>query len=307
MRLVLASLLLICIRCDLFAQRDFSDSEITKVVLLGTGNPNANPERSGPSVAIVVNDTPYIVDFGPGVIRRATALSEQYGGPIAGLAVEKIKRAFLTHLHSDHTTGYPDLILTPWVLGRDEPLEVYGPEGLSEMTYHILKAYDTDIKYRLYGLQPANNQGWRVNSHEFTQEGLIYEDENVAVEAFPVPHGSWPNAWGFRFRTPDKVIVISGDTAPSEKIIEYAKGADILVHEVYSQAKFELKNAFWKAYHAKNHTSTYELADIANDAKPQLLVLYHILFWGADEDDFEREIAEKYDGQVVVGRDLDIF
>ena len=292
---------------SVYAQRDFSDSDITKVVLLGTGNPNPDPQHSGPSVAIVVKDTPYIVDFGPGVIRRATAMSPRYGGSIPGLAIERIKRAFLTHLHSDHTTGYPDLILTPWVEGRDEPLEVYGPEGLTKMTEHILEAYDADIKYRLYGLQPANNQGWRVNSHEFKEEGLIYQDENVQVEAFPVPHGSWPNAWGFRFKTPDKVIVVSGDTAPSDKMIEYATGADILVHEVYSQAKLELKNAFWRAYHSKNHTSTYELADIAKQCQPKVLVLYHILFWGATEEDFAKEIAEKYDGRTIVGRDLDVF
>ena len=302
-------ILLLCVFTPAIAhaQRDFSDSAITKVILLGTGNPNPSPDHSGPSVAIVVNDEPYIIDFGPGLIRRAAALSERYGGAIKGLDVKKIKHAFLTHLHSDHTTGYPDLILTPWVMGRDEPLQVYGPEGINKMTKHILKAYEEDIKYRVYGLQPANNEGWRVISHEIRQEGVVYEDEHVKVEAFRVPHGSWPNAWGYRFTTPDKVIVISGDTAPSEKIIEYAKGADILVHEVYPQAKFNELDEFWKAYHSKNHTSTYQLADIANAARPKLLVLYHMLFWGAEEEDFYNEIRERYKGKVVVGRDLDIF
>jgi ribonuclease BN (tRNA processing enzyme) len=235
----------------LIAQRDFSDSDTTKVIMLGTGNPNPSPFQSGCSVAIVVNDTPYIVDFGPGLIRKAAAMSPQYGGKIKGLDVKNIKHAFLTHLHSDHTTGYPDLILTPWVMGRDEPLEVYGPEGINDMTSHILKAYEEDIRYRLYGSEPANNQGWRVNSHEFTKEGVIYEDENVKVEAFPVTHGTWPNAWGFRFTTPDKIIVLSGDASPSEKIIEYASGADILIHEVYYKKAFDTKTEFWKNYHAK--------------------------------------------------------
>ncbi len=152
-----------------FAQRNFSNSEITKAILLGTGNPNPSPSQSGCSVAIVVNSVPYIVDFGPGLIRKAAALSPRYGGKIMGLDVKNIKRAFLTHLHSDHTTGYPDLILTPWVMGRDEPLEVYGPEGINHMTKHILEAYKEDIRYRLYGYEPANNQGWRVNSHEVYQ------------------------------------------------------------------------------------------------------------------------------------------
>ena len=136
---------------------DYSDSKITKVILLGTGAPAPDPNHSGCSVAIVVNDTPYIIDFGPGLIRQAAALSPKYKGSIKGLDVKRIKRAFLTHLHSDHTTGYPDLILTPWVMGRDEPLEVYGPEGIVEMTRNILKAYQEDIRYRLYGLEPANN------------------------------------------------------------------------------------------------------------------------------------------------------
>jgi ribonuclease BN (tRNA processing enzyme) len=123
---------------NIYAQRDFSDSDITKVVMLGTGTPVPSPSQSGCSVAIVVNNTPYIVDFGPGLIRKAAAMSPRYGGNIKGLNVKNIKHAFLTHLHSDHTTGYPDLILTPWVQGRNEPLEIYGPEGINEMTSHIL-------------------------------------------------------------------------------------------------------------------------------------------------------------------------
>lgn len=290
-----------------FAQRDFSDSAITKVVMLGSGNPNPSPFQSGSSVAIVVNDTPYIVDFGPGVIRKAAAMSPRYGGSIKGLDVKNIKRAFLTHLHSDHTTGYPDLILTPWVMGRDEPLEVYGPEGINEMTDNILKAYNEDIKYRLYGYEPANNKGWRVNSYEFTKEGVIYKDSNITVEAFPVKHGTWPNAWGFRFTTPDKVIVLSGDSAPSEKITEYASGADILIHEVYYKKAFDAKNDFWKNYHSRNHTSTFELASIAQKAQPKLLVLYHILFWGASDDEIIKEITTGYKGKVIVGKDLDTY
>ncbi len=290
-----------------FAQRDFSDSDITKVVMLGSGNPNPSPNQSGCSVAIIVNDTPYIVDFGPGLIRQAAAMTPRHGGSIAGLNIKNIKHAFLTHLHSDHTTGYPDLILTPWVMGRDEPLEVYGPEGINKMTNHILEAYDADIKYRLYGTEPANNEGWRVNSHEFTKEGVIYTDENIKVEAFPVPHGSWPNAWGLRFTTPDKVIVMSGDSAPSEKILEYSKGADILIHEVYSQEGYDKKNDFWKEYHAQHHTSTHELAEIAAKSKPGLIVLYHILYWGSTPEDLLKEISTNYSGKVIVGQDFDIY
>jgi len=302
--------LLLCALLSLqgaYSQRDFSDSEVTKLVMLGTGNPNPSPEQSGCALAIVVNDVPYIVDFGPGLIRRAAALSPSYGGHIEGLNVKHIKHAFLTHLHSDHTTGYPDLILTPWVMGRNEPLEVYGPAGTREMTEHILEAYREDIGYRLYGSEPANDSGWRVDCHEIISEGLFYQDEHLKAEAFRVPHGTWPNAWGFRFTTPDRVIVISGDSAPSEKIIEYASGADILVHEVYSRAGYEKKSSVWKSYHAAHHTSTLELAEIARQAEPGLVVLYHILFWGATEAQLLDEISGIYKGKVMVGRDLDVY
>ena len=291
----------------LSGQRDFSNSEITKVVLLGTGNPNPSPDQSGCSVAIVVNDTPYIVDFGPGLIRRAAAISPAYGGKIIGLDIKNIKHAFLTHLHSDHTIGYPDLILSPWVMGRDEPMEVWGPEGIKNMTDHILEAYSADIKYRVYGDEPGNDVGWRVKCHEFYNEGVIYKDKNVTVEVFPVIHGTWPNAWGFRITTPDKTIVISGDTRPSDKVIEYSKNADILIHEVYSYSGLNKRSEEWKKYHSEHHTSTVQLGIIAGRANPGLVVLYHILSWGSTEEEILTEIAEKYSGKVIVGRDLDIF
>ena len=130
----------------------------TRVVMLGTGNPRPDPERSGPATAIVVNDTPYLVDFGPGVIRRASAAYRNgvtalgYGGVI-------INTVFLTHLHSDHTAGYPDLIFTPWVMGRHEPLAVYGPKGIAAMTEHVLAAWQVDIVARTNGLNRHNPTG----------------------------------------------------------------------------------------------------------------------------------------------------
>jgi len=293
---------------SLQASDNNSEIQETKVILLGTGAPSPNPTRSGCSVAIVVNDTPYIIDFGPGLIRKAAALSPRYGGSIKALGAKNLKTAFLTHLHSDHTTGYPDLILTPWVMGRNEPLEVFGPEGIINMTQNILDAYQEDIRYRLYGDQPANNQGWRVNAHEI-QEGIIYQDKNVKVEAFLVKHGSWPNAYGFRFTTLDKIIVISGDTAPCENIIKYGKDADILIHEVYYQKGFDkIRSEIWKRYHSQHHTSTYELAEIAQKTNPGLIILYHILFFGGStEEDILKEISEVYKGNVVLGQDLAIY
>lgn len=275
----------------------------TKIIFLGTGTPNPDPEHLGASLVILVDEVPYLVDFGAGLVRQAARLTPRYGGAYPALEARNFKTAFLTHLHSDHTVGYPDLILTPWVMERDAPLEVYGPEGIQQMTEHLLKAYEDDIHYRLYGLEPANNQGWRVNTHEI-EEGLICEDALIKVEAFLVKHGTWHNAFGFRFTTPDKVIVISGDTMPCENILKYAKDADILIHEVYSQAGFEKKDEFWQSYHSINHTSTTQLAEIANQTQPGLLILYHVLYWGNNDEHILAEIAKHYAGKVMVSEDL---
>ena len=285
---------------------ELAPSDITQVVMLGTGTPNPDPERSGPAVAIVVNDTPYLVDFGPGVVRRASAMSPSYGGPMPALEIKNLRYAFLTHLHSDHSAGLSDLILTPWVLERAQPLELYGPDGIEEMAAHVLEAYRADIDYRVNGLEPANNEGWRVNTHP-VEEGVVFEDDNVKVEAFRVRHGTWKDAFGYRFTTPDRVIVISGDAAPDENLERYAKGADILIHEVYSVEGFGRRDPFWQKYHSSNHSSAHELGEIAERARPGLLILYHILFWGATEETVLREVRERYSGDVVLANDLDVY
>lgn len=276
---------------------------VTKIVLLGTGTPNADPERSGPAVAIVVNEVAYLIDCGPGIVRRAAEASR---AGVEALKVENLKRLFVTHLHTDHTAGYSDLIFTPWVLGRDEPLEVYGPRGIAEMTDHLMAAYEQDIRIRIDGLEPANDRGYRVNTHDLAP-GIIYRDDNVTVTAFVVKHGSWPEAYGFVFETPDRKIVISGDTVPVESVVDNCEGCDVLIHEVYSAVQFEGRPPEWKKYHSQFHTSTYELAELASRAKPALLILYHQLFWGISDDELLAEIRERYDGRVVSGNDLDVF
>jgi len=274
----------------------------SQVVLLGTGTPNADPDRSGPAVAVIVNGTPYLVDFGPGVVRRAAAAYRQ---GVEGLEVRKLNRGFVTHLHSDHTTGYPDLILTPWVLGRREPLEVYGPAGLQTMTEHILAAYQADIHERLEGLEPANNQGHKINAKE-VDAGWVYEDRNVRVEAFEAQHGSWP-AYGYKFYAPDRVIAISGDTAPRAGLAEVYRSCDVVIHEVYSWVGLAGRAKKWREYHSSVHTSSRELAEIASQAKPGILVLYHQLFNGVSEEDLLQEVKEGYEGKVVSGRDLAVY
>ena len=151
----------------------------TKLVLLGTGTPNACPNASGPACAVVVDDRAYLVDFGPGVVRQA---SKAYYKGIDPLRPDLLTTAFCTHLHTDHTVGYADLIFTPWVLERSSPLKVFGPKGLQRMTDHLLQAYAVDIDFRLHGFERANEVGYQVQVQEI-QEGIIYRDERVQVEA----------------------------------------------------------------------------------------------------------------------------
>lgn len=275
----------------------------TQIVLLGTGTPNADPDSFGPAVAVVINEVPYVIDAGPGVVRRAAAAARN---GVKGLSVEKLRRLFITHLHSDHTTGLPDFILTPAVLDRDAPLEIYGPPGMKRMTHHILKAYAEDLNIRLRGLEPSKPRGYDVRAQD-VKPGVIYKDANVMVKAFAVKHGSWKDAYGYRFETADRTIVISGDTAPAESIIAACNGCDVLVHEVYSTTGFARRPPEWQRYHSSFHTSSKELAEIATKAKPKLLVLYHQLLWGATKEQLLEEIGRGYSGKVVFGNDLDVY
>ena len=294
------------------AQQQAPAAPRTQVVMLGTGNPPADPDRSGPATAIVVDGTPYLVDFGAGVVRRAKSAAVDKG--IAGLEPVNLRVAFVTHLHSDHTVGYPDLILTPWVIGRRVPLEVYGPTGITAMTEHILAAYQTDFETRmkdraLYTVG-AFREGHAVNAHE-VKPGVVYKDANVTVTAFATKHAM--ESYGYRFDTPDRSIVISGDTNPTQATIDACRGCDILIHEVLTHDWLSRRQDF-HAYAAAHHTTTTQLTELATKAKPGLLVLYHASLSIRPAVDNQRSTAAtllnemaKYPGRVVVARDLDVY
>jgi ribonuclease BN (tRNA processing enzyme) len=289
----------------------------TKIVLLGTGNPQPDPDRSGPSTAVVVGDSAYLVDFGPGVVRRAAAANLDKG--IAALEPSNLRVVFLTHLHSDHTAGYPDLILTPWVMGRSHSLEVYGPKGLKSMTEHVLAAYREDIAIRTKGMERASLAGIRIDAHEI-KAGVVYKDANVTVTAFPTKHGEWEESYGYRFDSADRSVVITGDTTPTQATIDACRGCDVLVHEALTE-KF-LNNPMRpnqqgydiKAYSEKYHTTTTQLVSLATKAKPRLLILTHNPItlrpqkrpFASTPDDLLREM-KGYSGKIVVGRDLDVY
>src|SRR5262249_11368102 len=156
----------------------FAQQSPTQLVVLGTGTPRPDPDRSGPAVAVVVNGSAYLVDFGPGVVRRATLAAREKH--IDALRAPNLKIAFATHLHSDHTAGLSDLFLTPAVGGRGAPLELYGPPGVADMAEHIQKAYAADITVRTQGLEHGDPGAYKINAHE-VDPGVVYKDRNVTV------------------------------------------------------------------------------------------------------------------------------
>ena len=285
----------------------------TQVVLLGTGTPLPDPDRAGPSVAIVVNGTAYIVDAGVGLVRRAAAAAQT----IDALRPVKLRIAFLTHLHADHTLGLSDLMVTPWIMGRAAPLELYGPAGTQAMATHLLQAYAVDRKTRAEGLEHSNPTGWRVHVHEIVP-GVVFNDSNVTVTAFRVKHGSL-DAFGYQVVTPDRTIVLTGDTSPTDAIDEHCHGCDVLIAEAYTQQSFDMVSPEWKRYRSAYHTSTRELGAIATRAQPKLLILFHRGNAGCDQLGTEAcreagsearllaEVQQVYAGRVVAGHDLDIY
>ena len=281
----------------------------TQIVMLGTGTPRPDPDRSGPATAIIVNDAPYLIDFGPASSGALTAAYEK-GVTALGYGGINIRTVFLTHMHSDHTVGYPDLIFTPWVMGRREPLAVYGPKGIKAMTEHVLKAWQVDIDGRTGGLNQHNPTGYKVNAHEIAP-GVVYRDGHVTVTAFPARHEEMVDSFSYRFDTPDRAIVISGDTAPTQALLDNSRGCDVLIHEAYST--LEARNAARPTpeFRRRHHTSSVELAEIANAVKPGLLITYHRSHTGestpGERDVLVEEIRQTYKGKVVAARDLDIF
>ncbi|HEY2344694.1 MAG TPA: MBL fold metallo-hydrolase [Xanthomonadaceae bacterium] len=285
------------------ARRKPSD---TTVVMLGTGMPRPDPECFGPATAVVCDGRTFLFDAGAGVMRRMAA---------AGLSIRGPEAVFITHLHSDHTLGYPDLILTTWVMGRRTPLQACGPIGLKKMTKHILAAWDEDIHVRIEGLERQTTTGYKVAVREFDvadQGGVVYEKDGVSVTAIPVIHGCWKQAFGFRIDTPDRSVVISGDTVPTKAILEAARGVDVLVHEVYPAAQVapevRVGGDAWPSYMREFHTSDVELGALVAQAKPKLLVLHHIVRHDQDDEALVATIrAQGFEGGIVVAKDLDRY
>ena len=280
--------------------------------MLGTGTPIPDPDRAGAGVAVVVDSVAYLFDAGTGIVRRAAAAGRKgikaFAPPTPNAQPSpRFDRVFITHLHSDHTLGLADVIFTPWIQGRTRPLDIYGPPGLGRLVKGILDGNAEDIRERsnAFGGPPSN--GWNAIVHEISTDSIVVQDSRVTINAFAVPHADWKYAFGYRIKTPDKVIVLSGDARATPAIAEQCRGCDVLIHEVYSDAGFATIPKVRQAYHSRAHTSGTQLGDIATTAKPGLLVLYHQLFFGSSDETLLAEVRSRFKGRVVSARDLDIY
>lgn len=279
-------------------------SDTATVVLLGTGTPYPDPEAQGPATAITVGNRLFLFDAGAGVERQMNSA----GLPIRGDAITAV---FLTHLHSDHTLGLPDLILSSWVMGRRAPLRIIGPRGTRAMTDHILKAWAEDIAVRTRGLEREASGSERVDVHEVSG-GIVYDSGGVRINAIRVSHGSWKDAFAYRIDAKGKRVLISGDTRPDKALEAAANDLDILIHETYSSAhlgpEHRTGGESWPAYMRAFHTSDSEVGALAERVHPRLLVLYHIVRMGASDAELLAGVRSGgFLGRTVIGRDLDRF
>jgi ribonuclease BN (tRNA processing enzyme) len=300
---VLSLLIVASLAAVVSAQAPAPTAAGTRLIMLGTGSPVPDAQAFGPATAIAVGDRLFLIDAGAGVTRRLAAA----GFP----RVTQVEATFLTHLHSDHTLGYPDLIFTTWIMGRRGPLAVFGPPGLKRMTNLLMDAWREDLDIRIKGLERETEAWLAVDAREIAP-GVVYDKDGVRVTAIPVKHGEWKVAFGFRFDTPGRSITISGDAAPTDALVAAAKGTDVLVHEVYIAGRALPENRpggeFWPQYMREFHTSSIELGKMAAQVKPGLLVLHHVLRMGGTDEELLAGIREGgYTGRIAIAKDLDIY
>jgi len=269
------------------------------VILLGVGTPRPASELHGPATAIVVGSRTFLFDAGAGVMHQMVS---------AGLGIRGPYALFLTHLHSDHTVGLPDVIYTSWVMERTAPFKVFGPPGTMRMVDKLAEAYAEDIAIRTSGLERNVAGGWKVDARD-VKPGIVFDSGGVRVTAIKVPHGDWEWSYGYRIDTQNRSIVISGDTGPSEALFKLAAGVDLLVHTVYPEPGTTAHPAslghtspeYFRAY----HTSSVELGRLAAMARPRQLVLTHVVRAGATDAELIAGIrAGGFQGTVVVGKEL---
>jgi ribonuclease Z len=283
------ALLALCLSAVCFGQA-------IKVTLLGTGNPRPSVERFGPSILVEAGKEALLFDCGRGATIR---LSQ------AAVPFSAVTALFLTHLHSDHVVGVPDLWLTGWIMGRKVPLRVWGPAGTVAMLKHLEEAYAFDVHVRRDVDEKLDAQGAVLTGKDI-DEGVVYESNGVKVTAFLVDHGLVKPALGYRIDYQGHSVVLSGDTRPSDNLVKFAQGTDVLVHEVFDpEAYREVGNTLTPEQRQRvreHHTTPEEAGKIFTRVAPKLAVYSHIV--PPDVPDIVPHTLKTYSGPLEVGEDL---
>jgi ribonuclease Z len=267
-----------------------------KVTLLGTGNPRPVMSRFGPSILVEAGKEKLVFDCGRGASQRLDQLK---------IPFSEITALFLTHLHSDHTVGIPDLWLTGWVMGRTTPLAVWGPEGTKAMMQHLQEAYVFDIHIRRDVDTKLPGAGAEVVAKDI-EEGVVYNSAGVKVTAFLVDHGEIKPAFGYRVDYGGHSVTLSGDTRPSENLIKFAHGTDVLIHEVIDPEAFgetvSTDTLEQRKKIIEHHTTPEQAGIVFTRVKPKLAVYSHIV--PPDVPDVIPHTRKTYAGPLEVGEDL---
>jgi ribonuclease BN (tRNA processing enzyme) len=292
-----------CLACAALGPPVDASQTRTRLILLGTaGGPTPKARSAAPAQAIVVGDRIYLVDCGDGVARQLA---------LAKLPVRDLRTVFITHQHSDHNAGYGPLFLLGWTANMTQPVDVYGPPPLVDMTHRLLEAYRYDIELRMAdegrpALAPL------IRPHEITEGGEVFKDDRVRVTAALNEHPPIQYSFAYRFDTADRSIVISGDTRYSEKVVKLAQGADVLVHEVVSRSFWEGRNASESPavirHILASHTDAPDVGRVATAAGVRTVVLTHFvpteLPGAPTEDEWIAGVRQQFKGKVIAGRDL---
>lgn len=270
------------------------------VTLLGTGCPPPVMNRFGPSTLVEAGDQKFVFDAGRGALQR---LAQR------GVRWQDVQGVFLTHLHSDHVVGFPDLWLTGWLIapGRNVPLPVWGPRGTSSMMLHLEQAFQADIDVRMAN-DGVSRDGVTIAAHDIG-EGVVYDRGGVKVTAFEVDHGPVKPALGYRIEYAGRSVVLSGDTRVSENLARHAQGTDLLVHEVFIPST--LGRAGVTPDRAKNiiayHVTPEQAGEVFARVRPKLAVYSHVCLPAAAAQDILAPTRTTYPGPVEVGEDLMII